>query len=163
MAVVERGEAHARELLLVRRAERAGDPWSRDWALPGGFGQEGDDSPAATARRETMEELGLPLGEPRGLLRARWIFDPWRRRLVQLVPVRFGAPEVALLQPDPKEIAEAAWIPWSALKEVRREWLWIRGRLPWLARVRRPGQRRIWGLTGAILDDLARAAHVDVS
>jgi len=49
-------------VLLIRRAERAGDPWSGQVAFPGGKMQEGDRSVRDTAIRETMEEVGLDLG-----------------------------------------------------------------------------------------------------
>jgi 8-oxo-dGTP pyrophosphatase MutT (NUDIX family) len=45
-------------LLVVRRAERAGDPWSGQMALPGGRRAEGEDL-LFTALRETEEEVGL--------------------------------------------------------------------------------------------------------
>ena len=48
-------------VLLIRRAERAGDPWSGHMALPGGRREEGDADLIATAIRETREEVGLPL------------------------------------------------------------------------------------------------------
>jgi 8-oxo-dGTP pyrophosphatase MutT (NUDIX family) len=49
-------------LLLIRRAERAGDPWSGHMALPGGRRDTPDDDLVATATRETVEEVGLRLG-----------------------------------------------------------------------------------------------------
>ena len=49
------------ELLLVRRAEAAGDPWSGHMALPGGHRDAGDADLIETARRETREEVGLHL------------------------------------------------------------------------------------------------------
>jgi 8-oxo-dGTP pyrophosphatase MutT (NUDIX family) len=67
--VLRRGD----EVLLVRHTYG-----SRDWALPGGGIKRGED-PAATARREMAEELGVdiadwrPIGELRftGIERAR--------------------------------------------------------------------------------------------
>jgi 8-oxo-dGTP pyrophosphatase MutT (NUDIX family) len=47
------------ELLLIRRADRAGDPWSGHMALPGGRWQPDDPDLAATAARETREEVGI--------------------------------------------------------------------------------------------------------
>ncbi|MEQ1506176.1 MAG: CoA pyrophosphatase [Myxococcota bacterium] len=149
-----RAEPH---LLLVRRAARSGDPWSGDWAFPGGFGQADDPDPEVTARRETREEVGLVLGAATATLPRRWIVDPWRRRWVALVPVVFDAVEAAL-HPDPAEIADARWVPRSALSTVQREWLRIRGSIPWWARVRRFDGGRVWGLTGAILDDWSAGA-----
>ena len=49
-------------VLLIRRAERVGDPWSGQVAFPGGKMQEGDRSARDTAIRETMEEVGIDLG-----------------------------------------------------------------------------------------------------
>ena len=49
-------------VLLIRRAERVGDPWSGQVAFPGGKMQEGDVSAKDTAIRETMEEVGIDLG-----------------------------------------------------------------------------------------------------
>lgn len=48
-------------LLLIRRADRAGDPWSGHMALPGGRRSPGDADLVATAIRETAEEVGLAL------------------------------------------------------------------------------------------------------
>ena len=60
MAVVESGR-----ILLVRRRW---EPMIGHWGLPAGF-IEGDEDPAATARREIAEETGL-LVRPAGLLGA---------------------------------------------------------------------------------------------
>ena len=48
-------------LLLIRRADRAGDPWSGQLALPGGRREAVDEDLLATAIRETREETGLVL------------------------------------------------------------------------------------------------------
>jgi len=48
-------------LLLIRRAERVGDPWSGHMALPGGRRGQEDPDLVATAVRETTEEVGLEL------------------------------------------------------------------------------------------------------
>jgi 8-oxo-dGTP pyrophosphatase MutT (NUDIX family) len=50
------------ELLIIRRAERVGDPWSGQMALPGGRRETADSSLKETAIRETAEEVGVELG-----------------------------------------------------------------------------------------------------
>jgi 8-oxo-dGTP pyrophosphatase MutT (NUDIX family) len=49
------------ELLLIKRAAWADDPWSAHMAFPGGKLAPEDDDLLATAARETQEELGLDL------------------------------------------------------------------------------------------------------
>jgi 8-oxo-dGTP pyrophosphatase MutT (NUDIX family) len=48
-------------LLLIRRADRLGDPWSGHLALPGGRREPADGSLLDTAIRETHEEVGVAL------------------------------------------------------------------------------------------------------
>ncbi|HKI95485.1 MAG TPA: NUDIX domain-containing protein, partial [Gemmatimonadales bacterium] len=48
-------------ILLIKRAERAGDPWSGQMALPGGRRDRVDATLEETARRETLEETGVDL------------------------------------------------------------------------------------------------------
>lgn len=52
---------HEAQVLLIRRAERQGDPWSGHMAFPGGKREETDASLLVTALRETYEEVGLDL------------------------------------------------------------------------------------------------------
>ena len=52
VAAVLRDAGRGPELLLIRRAERAGDPWSGDMAFPGGVVSAGDPGPFEAALRE---------------------------------------------------------------------------------------------------------------
>ena len=51
------------DLLFIRRAVHADDPWSGHVALPGGRKDALDPHSEATARRETQEEVGILLQE----------------------------------------------------------------------------------------------------
>ncbi len=97
-------------VLLIRRAERPGDPWSGHMAFPGGRRDRADADLVATAVRETLEEVGLDLGRahllgglddlvPRSPLLPSVAVRPWVFRLPARLP----------LVPNP-EVASAGWI-----------------------------------------------------
>jgi 8-oxo-dGTP pyrophosphatase MutT (NUDIX family) len=54
--------------LFIRRAEHPEDPWSGHMALPGGRRDPADLDDLATAKRETLEEVGLDLSNQAMLL-----------------------------------------------------------------------------------------------
>lgn len=71
VALVVRPGASGLELLVIRRAEVVGDPWSGHMAFPGGRRSPRDADRRATAVRETREEVGVDLdahGTPLGRL-----------------------------------------------------------------------------------------------
>lgn len=97
-------------LLLIRRAERAGDPWSGHMALPGGRRAPDDPDLIATATRETAEEVGLEL-PGRALLGSLDDVVP-RTPVLPPVAVRpyvFALPERPPLVPNP-EVAAVHWV-----------------------------------------------------
>ncbi|WP_424948061.1 NUDIX hydrolase [Candidatus Spongiihabitans sp.] len=57
------------EMFFIQRAENKDDPWSGQIAFPGGNSDRRDQDIAATARRETDEEVGIRL--PANALLAR--------------------------------------------------------------------------------------------
>ena len=65
VAVVLHLDAAGPRVLLMKRAERAGDPWSGHISLPGGRYESQDPDLLATAIRETHEELGIDLSGTR--------------------------------------------------------------------------------------------------
>ncbi len=142
------------EVLLIERAERAGDPWSGHMALPGGHVDASDANLAATAERETWEEVGLDLrqaGERLG-------------RVSDLTPARgvpiAVRPFVYLLQARPtlllsEEVRNAFWVPIAPLQRGERQTTF---------HFERAGQgmdfpawdidgRVVWGLTYRVLDE----------
>lgn len=100
------------ELLLVKRAEYPGDPWSGHVALPGGRREPGDASLWHTAARETWEETGLDLLARGRLLGALDELSP-RTPVLPPIVVR---PYVAAAVADGAlalsgELAAAFWVP----------------------------------------------------
>jgi 8-oxo-dGTP pyrophosphatase MutT (NUDIX family) len=97
-------------VLLIRRAERAGDPWSGHMALPGGRQDPDDADLVATAIRETDEEVGVRLSRDQ-LVGALDDVAP-RTPVLPPVAVRpfvFRLDERPELRLNP-EVASAAWI-----------------------------------------------------
>jgi len=68
VAVILREARAGIEMLFIRRAERESDPWSGQVGFPGGRAEAGDADLRTTARRETLEEIGIDLLEDAELL-----------------------------------------------------------------------------------------------
>jgi len=153
------------ELLLVRRAERAGDPWSGHVALPGGLEEPKDWSLEVTAQRETKEEIGLDLEEGARLLgRMSTEVSKTKRGmgLLAIHPIVFvlEAPADPVFVPS-AEIQRAFWIP---IEEI------VSGRLdairPWRAfgvELQMPAWNWdgeiVWGITHRIVSRLIALAR----
>ena len=97
-------------MLVIRRAERAGDPWSGHMALPGGRQEAVDHDLVATAIRETREEVGIELtrADLAGVL------DDVVPRTPRLPPIAvrpyvFLLATRPMLTPNP-EVAAARWV-----------------------------------------------------
>jgi 8-oxo-dGTP pyrophosphatase MutT (NUDIX family) len=102
-------------ILLIRRAERVGDPWSGHMALPGGRREPEDTDLLATAIREAREEVGLPL-TPADLLGNLEDVVP-RTPVLPPIAVR---PYVFLVSSPPPislnpEVTASSWVPLSRL------------------------------------------------
>ncbi len=117
VAVILRPSASAgADLLLIRRAERAGDPWSGQIGLPGGRIDPTDPSLEATAIRETYEEVGIDLARAGEILGP---LDELRPRTPHLPPI-IVRPFVAVLHEEVvlrpnREVAEARWVSLASL------------------------------------------------
>ncbi len=97
-------------VLLIQRAERAGDRWSGQLAFPGGRWSPGDRDLAATARRETREEVGVDLTSV-PLLGVLDDLEPRTPVLPPIVvrPFVFSIPAVTDLTLN-QEVAGAWWV-----------------------------------------------------
>ncbi len=145
-------------ILLIRRAERPGDPWSGHLALPGGRREPDDQDLLATAIRETGEEVGIWLSRET-LIGA---LDDVVPRTPTLPPIAVRPFLVALSSRPPlvlnPEVASAKWVPLEDLlragarSQVRVD---VRGQgreVP--AYVLESGV--VWGMTERILSSLLR-------
>lgn len=161
VVLVVRGR-EALEVLLIKRARRAGDPWSGHMALPGGRRDVADDSLLHTAMRETHEETGVPL-EERGVHLGRLeevrTQSPLLPRL-SVTPYVFGVPADTPATVASAEVDSVHWVALDVLRDPR-----TRGQLeitlpdgahsfPCLRMV----DEVVWGLTYRILDDFLRRA-----
>jgi len=139
------------ELLMIRRAEVEGDPWSGHIACPGGRMDPDDVDLAHTAMRETLEETGVDLARDGRILGALDDVAPRTPALPPLVIrpfVAVVAREAVTIPSD--EVAEAFWVPLSAFLHPPswgRAMVPIRGVGSREVEVFRYGQFVVWGLT----------------
>lgn len=150
-------EARGLELLFIRRAEYAEDPWSGQVAFPGGGREPGDESLERTAIRETWEETGIDLAASGAVIGA---LDDVRPNTISL-PRVVVRPFVAAVSADAVirgsgEVAEAFWVPLDALRE---ESGWGETEVTALGmamRVRafQHGDHVVWGMTERIVRQL---------
>jgi len=142
------------ELLMIKRADAAGDPWSGHIACPGGRMEPGDHDLAVTAVRETLEETGVDVARDGRLLGH---LDDLSPRTPSLPPLVIR-PYVGLVRAGveivpSREVAEAFWVPVSALRE-RSAWrtgsVSVGGSQRDVA-VFQHGDYTVWGLTERVL------------
>ena len=151
------GEEARPELLFIKRAEYASDPWSGQVAFPGGREEQGDESLSDTAIRETREETGIDLARD-GQIIGR--LDDLYPRNVRLPPISvrpfvfvLDGGQTLALSP---EVALAFWIPFGSLAHTdawREDTVFARG-IQLIARVFRHQDHVIWGMTERILAQL---------
>jgi len=124
-------EGPAESVLLIRRTERDGDPWSGHWSFPGGRSEPRDRDLVETALRELAEECGIVLG--REHLEASLPPAMAGRRVGRVMivaPFLFRAPAQLPTTLDTEEAAEALWVPLSFLRDPSRHCLTPVPRLP---------------------------------
>jgi 8-oxo-dGTP pyrophosphatase MutT (NUDIX family) len=105
------------ELLFIKRAEYAGDPWSGQVAFPGGRHEPQDATLRDTALRETWEETGVDAardGVVLGTLDELWPRTPVLPPIVVRPYVAVVSPDVRLALSD--EVAAAFWAPLDLLR-----------------------------------------------
>lgn len=143
---------HDERVLLMKRAERVGDPWSGHISLPGGGYQAEDGDLRVTAMRETQEELGIELDGARVL-----------GNLAPLHPLSSGPTGIevtpyifaihAAVEPvcGPEALA-AFWLPLSLAASGTLDSTYTHPRIPTAFPAWSYEGHVIWGLTRRILD-----------
>jgi 8-oxo-dGTP pyrophosphatase MutT (NUDIX family) len=147
-------------VLLIRRANIAGDRWSSQVSFPGGLQQDGDASLRDTAIRETREEVGLDLSsspclgsldDARAIANGGW-------RLLSVSPYVFREAGNAPLIPGP-EVSRAFWFPLREAVSGRLDSRWrqkILG-IPFSFRAWAWEGDVVWGLTFEMIGRLLKA------
>jgi len=182
VAVVLRGGSlREAEVLLVRRALKAGDPWSGHVALPGGRRAASDVDLLATALRETHEEVGLALalegrqaaadrlvrGQLLGTLPPVYTVAPARDAPLGLAALPMVVRPYVLRLDGPaeprlsSEVTGIRWVPLAALHDPARrtQWPWRFLGVQWPAPAWDLDGDIVWGLTHQMLSALLRALH----
>ncbi len=154
VALVLAGDAdRGLDLLLIKRAEVEGDPWSGQMGLPGGRRENRDPDLLTTAIRETAEETGIHLSE-KELLGVLDDLTPTTPVLppVAVRPFVFGLSKRAVVHPS-GEVADSWWVSVGELRQGADETtVMVRGR-----ELRVPayfvGTDVVWGMTLRILNN----------
>ena len=152
---VREGELH---ILMIKRAEREGDPWSGHMAFPGGRMDETDANGYAVALRETEEEIGLALGEQDGCIGRLSDLSARPRRGtfgMAVSPFVFRLEQEVSFTPN-HEVDEVVWVPLGFLLDEnnRQEMTWrYRGVAMTVPCYWYEG-RCIWGLSLMMLGEL---------
>jgi len=152
---VRDGELH---ILMIKRAEREGDPWSGHMAFPGGRMDPGDANGFAVASRETEEEVGIRLQDCAtciGRLSDISARPRWGMLGMFISPFVFRLEREVEFAPN-YEVAEVVWVPLEYLLDTdqRESMIWKRKGVSITLPCYLFGGRRIWGLSLMMLDEL---------
>jgi len=159
VVLVERIGDSGLSLLLIQRAERAGDPWSGQIGLPGGRVKDNDISVRSALRREVIEEVGIDLEKEAHELGPLSLGHPMRRTELQVQPWVYGLARQPNVTTGP-EVSEAFWTDTAELTSKRG-----------IAQVTIRGERReveayvvdgkiVWGFTHRVLGELLQIPEV---
>jgi 8-oxo-dGTP pyrophosphatase MutT (NUDIX family) len=157
VAALVHDDPNGPRVLLMKRIEREGDPWSGHISLPGGGFQVGDGDLLATAIRETREELGIDLHATR-LIGPLPTLSPLSSgpNGIEVTPFAFATAEALPTTVGPEALS-SFWLP-----------LALAGAGTYDGTFTYPGTDRqfpswnyegftIWGMTWRILGDLIAA------
>ncbi|MFQ5546016.1 MAG: CoA pyrophosphatase [Acidiferrobacterales bacterium] len=146
-------------ILLTQRTQHLHDH-AGQISFPGGRVEPGDESPTATALRETEEEIGLE----RRFVEIVGYLDPYKTGTGFLVTPVVGLVSIGFsLSPDEFEVADIFEVPLDYVLDAsnhRRETRYFDG-VKRTFEVIEYENRYIWGATAGMLVDLYRKLHSD--
>ena len=149
------------DIILIRRAERIGDPWSGHIGFPGGRVEDSDDNnPFKTAIRETKEEVGIELNE-KNFIQPLTPLTPekdFKGFQLELWPFLFEASIENQIKLDKNEVQNIVRLPMGKLIdefEIReKSFQLFDGREMILPSFTLDSGEIIWGLTLMILQEI---------
>ena len=143
-------------ILIIRRAERQGDPWSGHMGLPGGRRDRRDEHLLATAIRETREEVGVALTSQE-LLGTLDDVAPRSRSQAPVFarPFVFGVSGQPALRPN-GEVSAARWVSLESLTDpsILRDFTLEIGGVSRTFPAYHIDEGTIWGMTERMLTSL---------
>lgn len=155
--VLRPGADEELDILMIKRAECEGDPWSGHVAFPGGRQEPGDADLERTVVRETWEETGIDIASHGAILGTLDEISP-RTPILPPVIVR---PYVAIVTShvdivESPEVALAFWVPLADLRQPGR---WVEATVCVRGEDRvvpsfQHGEHVVWGMTERVLREL---------
>ncbi|MBL8607239.1 MAG: CoA pyrophosphatase [Myxococcales bacterium] len=154
VAAILRDGSDGAEVLLIKRAEREGDPWSGQMAFPGGRRDPSDRDLLATAVRETLEEVGLDL-DAGGKLVGPLPDTPTHKTGLVVRPYVFTVTGDPPLAYSP-EVAHTVWAPLGPFARGERKTTYsvMHEGAKWTLPGYLVGDEVVWGLTYRFLQSL---------
>lgn len=153
IAVVVAENGGTPSVLLIRRAEREGDPWSGQIACPGGRVETDDPTPLDACIREAREEVGLDLRGSANLLGLLPPRPPANRPYRRVAPFVWTIPSEVPPKPS-DEVVNAWYLPLRGLRALDREVTVQTSRGPFRTHAFVTDDAVIWGFTYRVLVDL---------
>jgi 8-oxo-dGTP pyrophosphatase MutT (NUDIX family) len=155
VAVIFKETDRGMELLLVKRAEVLGDPWSGDMAFPGGKRIPIDQDMLQTVVREVKEETNISLNTNVFLGSMDIVFSIVRPEydILPMVFLQTTEPQIKINE----ELTSFLWVSFDDLEDSRSRAIVKNLDVP----VFNVGREMVWGLTYRIIDKILELSKED--
>ena len=170
--VLDKQASSDTSILMIKRAEHKGDPWSGHMAFPGGRCEAFDKNGLATAKREMHEEVGFDIDDAEHKpLKGEWLgrlsdISTLRRitpRAMVVTPYVFSVADKPILEEN-YEVAETVWIPLTYFSDINNRSIHsieYKQRTINLPCYRYEG-KIIWGMSLSMIDEILRLSGVEI-